>query len=457
MHREVRYATGRDQVTYHVLYRTYGQQALKSDVRSNLATNSLVIYCKMDEVYSGEVEVYEVRFNVLFVSTHHTVHKYDLSGCQEVRFEMLYASTQHTAHHSLELAAHKCDTKRGTQLGLARSWLVFLSFSWLVVGDFNAVLGAYECLDSRSHARGPCEDFKSMIEDCNLIGNRFQGAGFTWVRGRSSRARVERSYWARFFWSFLSALLEDYRDRHIEVCIALAFDCVNVLHKKFYEGNVAMKMDNRKAFDTLDWKFLCRVLRAFGFSQTFMDWIVSILGSLRLSVLFNGSLTVWCSVYNVNRLGIDCMRNCVDDLLNLYRFGLCGRLGKASIIKSVVRSPPTPGWIKVNTNGAALGSPGVGGCGDVFRTCRSFAKACFAVPLGQVTWRVCQDWQRCLHQISNIEFQVSHIFREGNQETNALSKHDMGLSYDSWWSSTPSFYSSLIGYDCMGRESFRFS
>ena len=42
------------------------------------------------------------------------------------------------------------------------------------------------------------------------------------------------------------------RDRHIEDCIALASDCVNVLHKKCYEGSVAMKIDIRKAFDTLD-------------------------------------------------------------------------------------------------------------------------------------------------------------------------------------------------------------
>ncbi|KAK3221896.1 hypothetical protein Dsin_008921 [Dipteronia sinensis] len=42
------------------------------------------------------------------------------------------------------------------------------------------------------------------------------------------------------------------RDRHVKDCIALTSDCVNVLHKKCYGGNVAMKIDIRKAFDTLD-------------------------------------------------------------------------------------------------------------------------------------------------------------------------------------------------------------
>ncbi|KAK3189542.1 hypothetical protein Dsin_029103 [Dipteronia sinensis] len=101
---------------------------------------------------------------------------------------------------------------------------------------------------------------------------------------------------------------------------------------------------------------------------------------LTLGVLFS----VWHSVYDANRLGISCMRNCVDDLLILHRFGLSGQPGKALVSRSVVWSPPAPGWIKVNTDGASLGSPGVEGCGGVFRTCRSFVKACFAVPIGQV-------------------------------------------------------------------------
>ncbi|KAK3183588.1 hypothetical protein Dsin_030874 [Dipteronia sinensis] len=67
------------------------------------------------------------------------------------------------------------------------------------------------------------------------------------------------------------------RDRHIEDCIALASECVNVMYKKCYGGNLAMKIDIRKAFDTLDWSFLRRVLQAFGFSPVFIDWIDSIL------------------------------------------------------------------------------------------------------------------------------------------------------------------------------------
>ena len=75
----------------------------------------------------------------------------------------------------------------------------------------------------------------------------------------------------------------------------------------------------------------------------------------------------------------------------------------------------------------------------------------------KVTRRVRQAWQRCIYQISHMELQVSHIFREGNQMADALSKHALGVPSDLWWSSTPSFYSRLVVNDCMGRESFRFS
>jgi hypothetical protein len=72
-----------------------------------------------------------------------------------------------------------------------RDMVSLVSSSWLVVRDFNAVLGAHEALGSHSPARGSCEDFKLMIEDCDLVGIRSQGARFTWVRGRSNRTRVE--------------------------------------------------------------------------------------------------------------------------------------------------------------------------------------------------------------------------------------------------------------------------
>ena len=59
------------------------------------------------------------------------------------------------------------------------------------------------------------------------------------------------------------------KGRHIFDCIGVVSESVNILHKKTFGGNIALKLDIRKAFDTLDWKFILDVLRAFGFCETF--------------------------------------------------------------------------------------------------------------------------------------------------------------------------------------------
>lgn len=52
---------------------------------------------------------------------------------------------------------------------------------------------------------------------------------------------------------------------------------------------MTLKIDIRKAFDTLEWDILLAILHSFGFSGKFCDWILSILESARISILINGS------------------------------------------------------------------------------------------------------------------------------------------------------------------------
>ncbi|KAK9932897.1 hypothetical protein M0R45_020118 [Rubus argutus] len=70
--------------------------------------------------------------------------------------------------------------------------------------------------------------------------------------------------------------------------IILTLECVNLLDTKCKRENVAIKFDIRKAFDTIDWNFLLRVLRSFGFTDPFIDLIHNILKSAYLSVNVNG-------------------------------------------------------------------------------------------------------------------------------------------------------------------------
>lgn len=52
-----------------------------------------------------------------------------------------------------------------------------------------------------------------------------------------------------------------------------------------------MKIDVKKAFDTVEWTFLLHVLKNFGYSQYFCNWIYTILNSARLSISINGKAT----------------------------------------------------------------------------------------------------------------------------------------------------------------------
>lgn len=47
-------------------------------------------------------------------------------------------------------------------------------------------------------------------------------------------------------------------------------------------------MDIAKAFDTIEWSFLLKVLKQFGFNEKFCNWINAILQSANLSIAING-------------------------------------------------------------------------------------------------------------------------------------------------------------------------
>jgi hypothetical protein len=67
--------------------------------------------------------------------------------------------------------------------------------------------------------------------------------------------------------------------RHIFNCVIIASEAINVLNRRSFAGNLALKIDIKKAFDTLDWSFLLLVLKSFDFRHVFCDWISEILHS----------------------------------------------------------------------------------------------------------------------------------------------------------------------------------
>jgi hypothetical protein len=77
-------------------------------------------------------------------------------------------------------------------------------------------------------------------------------------------------------------------DRNIKDCLCIAFEAANLLHNKAFGGNLALKIDISKAFDTLEWPFLLKVLSCYGFNDLFCNWIHVILKSAWLSISING-------------------------------------------------------------------------------------------------------------------------------------------------------------------------
>lgn len=76
--------------------------------------------------------------------------------------------------------------------------------------------------------------------------------------------------------------------RSIKDCICLAYEAMNHLDNKAFDGNLIIKVDIIKAFDTVDWSFLVRVLKSFGFNSVFWSWIHCILSFACMSVSLNG-------------------------------------------------------------------------------------------------------------------------------------------------------------------------
>ncbi|XP_058734177.1 uncharacterized protein LOC131605902 [Vicia villosa] len=91
--------------------------------------------------------------------------------------------------------------------------------------------------------------------------------------------------------------------RNIRDGICLTSEAINNLNNKGFSGNVALKIDIAKAFDTLNWTFLIHTLKAFGFHDRFCKWIHLILTSATMSIGFNGSQLGYFNCSNGLRQG----------------------------------------------------------------------------------------------------------------------------------------------------------
>eukprot|EP00253_Pinus_taeda_P013336 PITA_13336 len=70
--------------------------------------------------------------------------------------------------------------------------------------------------------------------------------------------------------------------------ILLAQEMIHSLHSR-KEAGTLMQLDLSKAYEKVSWKYLEALLRAFGFSRTWIKWIMALIKSPRYSILVNGA------------------------------------------------------------------------------------------------------------------------------------------------------------------------
>ncbi|KAL0457781.1 UNVERIFIED_CONTAM: Retrovirus-related Pol polyprotein from type-2 retrotransposable element R2DM [Sesamum latifolium] len=78
--------------------------------------------------------------------------------------------------------------------------------------------------------------------------------------------------------------------RSITENIFLAQEMVRQYTRKWISPRCTINVDLRKAFDSVSWTFLSRVLHGYGFSPLFITWIMKCVSTSSFSVALNGSL-----------------------------------------------------------------------------------------------------------------------------------------------------------------------
>ncbi|XP_021745407.1 uncharacterized protein LOC110711338 [Chenopodium quinoa] len=76
--------------------------------------------------------------------------------------------------------------------------------------------------------------------------------------------------------------------KHIGDNILLATELIKGYDHKFISPRCMVKVDLKKAYDSVEWGFLITVMQELGFPQRFVDWIKNCLTSVSYSILING-------------------------------------------------------------------------------------------------------------------------------------------------------------------------
>ena len=123
------------------------------------------------------------------------------------------------------------------------------------------------------------------------------------------------------------------KNRCINDNIRLIYDIISFLNSTDKPGMI-LCLDFEKAFDSVDWGFLSKVLLAFGFKRDILKWIETFNTNIRSTVSVNGMISDWFSIERGCRQG---------DPISPYLFIIC-----AEIMSTMIRENDRIRGININ-------------------------------------------------------------------------------------------------------------
>jgi ribonuclease HI len=192
--------------------------------------------------------------------------------------------------------------------------------------------------------------------------------------------------------------------------------------------------------------------------------------------------------------------NSIRDFSFLKFFKIAIHHPRVPVIKEIIWNPPLLNWFKCNIDGASRGNPGLASCGGIFRdhnadfvhafvenlgiTSSAFAElsgalkaieiafeknwlnlwletdseivvAAFKNPNKQIAWPLRNRWRNALWMIGQMNFIVSHIYREGNGVADLIANFGLNYSTSTSWNSAPLFIVDSLESNKLGLPNFR--
>jgi len=260
-------------------------------------------------------------------------------------------------------------------------------------------------------------------------------------------------------------------EKHEESIYHLFFECYNSLHIWSWVRHIFLtshfsNKDGLLSFIKSDGSLLVKLIKLVVITDSI--WMIC---HMRNHTRYQDKIEVFRAISVikdltslVENLTKSSMKNDMLDFNVIKFFGINTRSGKVLHTLPARWEFPSPGWVKINIDGAARGYPGLATCGGIFcGSMREFIGA-FSVFLEvqnvmvaefygvihameeaqkmgltnvwlecdsalvyvvfiartNVTWKLRNQWNTCLNYCGKIRFRITHIFREGNVCTDKL-------------------------------------